>query len=357
MSRVIIVILVVVAIIAFIWFLAQRGLDIFEDTSSNLNIDVSEIIPATWTPRSDGLLVVNIDGDPDLENLLFYTYDGGLWGGVIYDAQNAPLGDPQLSPPQQSPTYLVPYRLQSDYAAGKPSDYLGDDSVTWNDIYIRTDGDPAAADTVSRDRVQVRGEFRGRTTRFSAFWWLDKSHGYGGATASTPGWFSLSRSSPTDWVAWDAGAAITELWSWEPQTDRSNLCRRVPWTLVGGDQYLPQGPFVKNDGAADLSFCSGQIPGDPAYPEAQVLAWLFDKNSNRLSPSAQGIQPYESVRVLRITAPADLSTQVDGRVVATGEVDFTASNGANMMQWSAELVPPADIQDQVHWKILRLTPR
>ncbi len=357
MVRIITVILIVVAIIAFLYFLAQRGLNMFEDSSTNLSIDVTEIIPTTWTPQLGGLMPVNIDGDPDVENILFYTYDGGLWGGVIYDAQSAPLGETQLPAPQQSPTYLVPYRLQPDYAPNKLSDYLGNDTITWDSVYVRTDGDPDADNTVSRDRVQVRGEFRGKYARFSAFWWLDKSRGYGGATASTPGWFSLSRSSPTDWAAWDAGAVITEVWSWEPQTDRSYLCRRVPWNLIGGDQYLPQGPFVKNDGAADLSFCSGQIPGDPAYPEAQVMAWLFDKNSDRLSLSAQGIQPYEGVRVLRITAPADLSTQLDGRVIAVGEVDFTASNGANTMQWSAELVPPASTKDQVGWRILRLTQR
>lgn len=357
MGRIIIIILIVVAVIAFFWFLAQRGLDLFQNTSSTMNIDVGEIIPTTWTPGPDGLEPVNIDGDPAVEDILFYQYDGGLWGGVIYDAQSAPLGETQLPPPQQSPTYLVPYRLQPDYAAGKPSDYLGNDGVTWNEVYVRTAGDTSADNSVSRDRVQVRGSFRQQTTRFSAFWWLDKSRGYGGATASTPGWFSLSRGSPTDWANWDADAVITELWSWEPQSDRSNLCRRTPFTLVGGDQYMPQGPFVKNDGAADLYFCSGQIPGDPAYPEAQVMGWLFDKNSNRLGQSAQGMQPYEGARVLRITAPADLSTQIDGRVVASGEVDFTASNGANLMRWDAELVPPANIQDQVHWKILRLTPR
>lgn len=360
MARIIIIILIVAVIALFIYFLVKGGFGLFGGTTSTLNIDITKIIPSTWVPGPAGLQPINIDGDPDVENILFFTFDdnANLWGGVIYDPQSTPLGDPNVSVPQQSPTYLVPYRLQPDYAPNKLSDYLGNSTVDWDAIYLHPVGKADDEDAAVGDRLLVRGKTGSFITRFSAFWWLDKPRGYGGATASTAGSFSMTHDTPNDWGAWGSGANITEVWAWEPQINRSAVCRRTPWNLLGGDQPIPPGPFVKNEAAADIYFCSGRVPPDPAYPEAQVLGWLFEPNPSRVSQAAQGsIQEYKNVRALRITAPADLSTQVDGRVVATGDVDFIASNGANRMKWGAELVPPATIQDTVHWKIIQLAPR
>lgn len=357
MMRIIVIILVIVAILAFIYYLAQRGFDLFADTTSNLNINVEDITPDTWVPGPNGLEDINIDGDDEIEDVLFYTYDNGLWGGVIYDGQNRPRGETDVTAPNQAPAYLVPYRLLPDYVNTKPSDYLGNDSVVWQQIYVRSDGDPNAPLTVSRDRIQVRGKYGGRDTRFTAFWWLEQPRGYGGATASTEGWFSLDRTNPNDWTAWTDMKPIIQLWSWEPMVNRSNICRRVPLTLIDGEKYAPPGTFERNDAAADLGFCNGAAPADPAYPEAQVLAWLLEPKADRLSSAAMGVQEYQHAQVQVLSAPADLSTQVDGRIVASGEVDFIADNGANRMKWDAEMLPPANIQDQVHWKILRLVPR
>ncbi len=357
MSRIIIAILVLVLLVVFLIYLWQSGFDLFRNALPNLNIDIRAITPDSWQPGPAGLEDINIDGDPDIEHALFYTYDGGLWGGVIYDGQNQPRGDADVTAPNQSPAYLVPYRLLPDYVSSKPSDYLGNERVSWQDVYVRSDGDKAAPLTVSRDRIQVRGDFRGRTTRFSAFWWLEDPRGYGGATASTPGWFSLSRDAPYQWAAWDDEKPITQLWAWEPLESRSNICRRVPITLTGGEQYAPSGGFVRNDAAADLSFCNGQPPADPAYPEAQVLAWLLAPADNRLSSSAQNVPRFTGAQVQLLSTPSDLSTRQDGRIVASGTVDFIAENGVNRMQWTAEMLPPATIRDQVHWRILHLIPR
>lgn len=357
MLRIIGIVLLVVAILGFFYYLAQRGFDLFAESASTLNIDVRQITPATWTPGPNGLEEVNIDGDPDIEHVLFYTYDGGLWGGMVYDGQNRPRGDTDTTAPNQAPAFLVPYRLLPDYVTTKPSDYLGNDSVVWQDVYVRSDGDLAAPLSVSRDRIQVRGTSSGRITRFSAFWWLEQPRGYGGATASTDGWFSLARDNPNTWTAWDEQKPIIQLWAWEPMISRSNICRRVPFTLAGGEQVTPRANFSRNDAAADLGFCNGSIPADPAYPEAQILGWLLEPNDNRLSPSATNVPKFTNPQVQILSAPADLNNEVDGRIVASGEVDFIAENVANRMQWSAEMQPPANIQDQVHWKILRLVPR
>lgn len=357
MTRIITAILVVVVVALFAVFVLRNYFGLFRDALPSLNIDIRAITPDSWQPGPGGLEDINIDGDPDIEYALFYTYDGGLWGGVIYDGQNQPRGDPNVTAPNQAPAYLVPYRLLPDYVSSKPSDYLGNDRVAWQDVYVRSDGDKAAPLTVSRDRIQVRGDFRGRTTRFSAFWWLEDPRGYGGATTSTPGWFSLSRDKPDQWAAWAEEKPIIQLWAWEPLESRSNICRRVPVTLAGGEQVTPPGGFARNDAVADLSFCSGDVPADPAYPEAQVLAWLLQPADNRLSSSAMNVPRYTGAQVQRLSTPADLSTQKDGRIVASGEVDFIADNLARRMQWSAEMLSPASIRDQVHWRILRLVPR
>jgi len=163
MGRILAIILGVLLII-FIVFLGlrlrqERGpLFNFGSTSSDLNINLEEIMPAEWQAYTNdqikGLVRVNIDAsvednvvvDAEDEWMLFYHYDlneakdTSQLGGVIYDAQNRPRGNESIAIPEQSSAYLVPYRLLPDYHLPKTNGYLGDDAVEFQQIAVEIEG-------------------------------------------------------------------------------------------------------------------------------------------------------------------------------------------------------------------------
>ena len=364
MGRIFAIILGVLLII-FIVFLGLRlrqgkaPLFDFGNQDANLNIDLDEILPDEWTPYRDeqikGLIRVNIDTDYEDEWLLFYQYDfgeNGPVGGVIYDAQNRPRGIDSIAIPDQSPAYLVPYRLLPDYHRPKTSGYLGDDAVESKQIAVDVTGENPRNQEPLIDRLMVRGKNRDRYNRFSIFWWIDEETGYGAAYAITPGWFSLSRDKPDDWAGWEANQYIQELWSWEPRYDRSNLCRREQW-LLSEDMY-PQ--FVSRsereaqyDG--EIIFCIGQLPDDPAFPEAQVLAYLEDWNPKRLHEQPRTEIPrYDKVEVLDISVPPELNNGDPPEVKV--DVDFNSNEGWRTMTWTVRMIQPDNSYEAVKWRII-----
>jgi len=255
MGRIFAIILGVLFIILIVFLglrLRQGQGPLFSDQSSNLNVNLEEIMPSEWLPYTNdqikGLVRINIDTnweedelkDEEEEWLLFYHYDlsadknTSQLGGVIYDAQNRPRGDDSIAIPDQSSAYLVPYRLLPDYFLPKTNGYLGDDAIDYKQIAVQIKG--SVNDTPLTDRLLVRGYSRGRINRYSIFWWINEEKGYGAAYASTPGWFSLNRNNPGDWGDWNVDKYIEPLWSWDPEYDRSNLCRREKWELIE-DEY------------------------------------------------------------------------------------------------------------------------
>ncbi|NOX62394.1 MAG: hypothetical protein GXP42_10705 [Chloroflexi bacterium] len=365
MIRLLAIIFGVLLIIAIIIFVVQAIRRPGEEPV-DLNVNLDEIKPAAWTPYAGGLQRVNLDGDEDVEWLLLYRYDGGQIGGVIYDAQSAPRGENVLTIPQ-TPSYLVPYRLLPDYAKGKSVGYLGDLEADWKQLSLDPSMDVNADLTQPRDVLLVRGKREGGLiNRYSYFKWVSLDVGYAGAHASTPGWFSLSKDDPQDWTyseEWVTNNQVTtEIWAWEPQTDRSAICRRAKWLLEPSD--LPDNPirFVGNYDDSDLIFCGGneKIPKEPAYPEAQLLAYLLEGGANRERVDEEvreSMPSFQQVKVLRLTAPPVLDEYIGEVVQAVGEVDFKSEDGFHAMYWTARMIPPESIKETTKWRLTSLIER
>lgn len=358
----------IVFVFLFGWSRRDRFADLklpnlpgLERIKTSSGIDIDAIKPALWRVYGKGLFNLSIDDDEDNEWMLFYRYDGGNIGGIIYDPQTTPLGNENVPLPDRPATFVVPYRLLPDYQSFKATGYLGDDKV----IYRTAVSDPQAEPIVV-DRLLVRGIDHDRTTRFSVFWWIDEKHGYGGAHANTAGWFSLSHDRPDDWERWsDPIADITELWAWEPLHDRANLCRRVHWHLDNGDpeHVLFTRHFVAGE-AGDITFCHGQIPEDPAFPEAQVLAYLNDGDGKRLWQHDNDRFPrYENAVVSNIIAPPILDVVKPDEafpgipVRVEVDVDFTVDGVAMATRWTVAMIRPETVRDTTHWRIVNVSLR
>ncbi len=354
--------IILVGAILYYFFIirdGQMGPRVKETTP--LNIDLQEIKPEEWHAiEKEGLLKISIDGDSAVEWLFLYrdTGDTNQIGGLIYDAQNRPKGVTSMAASQQSPAYLIPYRLMPDYTANKSAGYLGDASVRYKTVTVATnhhaDNRPEESGVMVGNRLLVSGFDNNRPNRFSVFWWIGPQEGYGGALAYTPGWFSLSKNAPNDWFDWARGNNQTEhaetIYAWEPQVDRSNICRRVMWRLEGAqDQNTLQ--FVADYINSDLTFCRGGVPTEPAFPEAQVLAYLLDENPDhrkqRLSAGA-ALPSYNNVSVRKINQP---TITIDATMVDV-ITEFTIDDVFHHMLWRVEMIPPEDLKSSVHWRIV-----
>jgi len=352
-----------VIIIYFVFFYEKKP-----TPATPLNVNLEEIKPPQWKAYADdGLIQINIDNDAEPEWLFLYRdgYGTNQIGGVIYDAQNRPRGELSIPISSQASPYLVPYKLFPDYAPSKNRGYLGDDRVAFktagSQIILTPTPTPVSTppsppEAISGDRLLVKGFLHNVVNRFSIFWWVNPTYGYSGALAYTPGWFSLSNVNPDAWKDWnDAPKNINRLWAWEPQIDRSNICRVVEWRLDAGPNPPATWHFTALYDESSLRFCSSAIPSEPAFPEGQVLAYLFDGGAQRWQAGAQP-RGFANVRVYAITEP-EITDQPLDRPLAPVDVDFWASDGFHSMRWILEMIPPTTVKDPVRWRILRAEDR
>jgi hypothetical protein len=383
MIRTILGILGIILAAAILYYIFFYNGGVFQNSGRSretpLNIDLNEIKPKEWEPVGDGLVKISIDDDSASEWLLLYkdTGDTDQIGGVIYDAQNQPKGVTAMAASQQSPAYLIPYRLMPDYVPRKSVGYLADTEIDYNAVSIypttnqenkeKEEGQQTDSDVLTGNRLQVSGRFNNLPNRFSVFWWIDPQHGYGGTLAYTPGWFSLDSVKPHDWPKWAGGdnegtTIVKALYSWEPQMDRSNICRVVKWELQG-DQSQDMLQFASFYPDSSLRFCRGNSPSEPAFPEAQVLAYLLDEKKDE-NPDEQkkqqarwveGITPprFSNVSVRKISEPFLDPTNPSVQVF----VYFTDDDGAHSTVWDVVMTAPKDLQSTVHWRIVSVQNR
>ncbi|HHB90032.1 MAG TPA: hypothetical protein ENK60_01835 [Anaerolineae bacterium] len=370
MFRTILAILGIIFAILIVFFLLS---DRERVSTTPLNINLEEIKPPEWKPYlGQGLALINIDHDIEPEWLFLYRdgYSGNQIGGVIYDAQNRPRGDRSIPIASQVPTYLVPYKLLPDYPSSKNKGYLGDKGVDYQttgkqDVRTPVPQDektPASAEVKNRgDRLLIRGYRYQRggdpvVNRFAVFGWVSPEYGYSGALAYTPGWFSLRNDDPGDWGQWtNAPRDIVTLWAWEPQVDRSNICRVAEWRFQPGTNPPMTWHFLSRYEESFLRFCQKTIPTEPAFPEGQVMAYLLDGNKARWKDANQA-RTYTDVQIFAITEP-EITDQPFENPIAPVDVDFRAHDGFHSMRWLVQMIPPSTIKDPVRWRILRADDR
>lgn len=369
-------ILFAVAIFYF-GFMNRDGSPFRQQNQPQLNVNLQEIKPAKWQPiDKDKLRRVNIDDDEEDEWLLFYKdgYSTGQIGAVIYDAQNTPRGI-GVPIPQQAPVYLVPYRLMPGYRFAKNVGYLGDDGIEAEAVGLSPDqqtpdvqrSKSGASDNLKGDLLQIRGKYRNKFNRLSLFQWKGIDAGYVGVQAFTPGWLSLSETKPNEWGAWNRNDFIQTVWAWEPQTDRSNICRVAMWQLQPVGQLTPETRFVAHYDNAALYFCSGRLPESPAFPEGMVLKYLLSASGSRNNLLSADTLPAPlkklgKVRVLYLETPL-VTSQPDGQPVSTVKANFIAAIGDSETPsvnyfstvWTVEMEPPAKITDPIRWRLTGVT--
>ncbi len=348
-----------ISILAFFYMIQRRNyVDISQDEDIRQMV-LDAIQPTIWQPVGKQKFIrISIDGDPDVEWLFLYRNigDTGQIGGLIYDAQNRTEEVTASATPSLKSYYLMP-----DYTAGKSAGYLADESIRYQTIFVNSDNRdeallPAESQVLVGDFLQMRGNYRGKTNRFSLFWWQDEHAGYGGALAYTPGWFSLSPQNPDDWGPWDEEnpgkhQLVDELWAWEPQSDRSNICRLVHWGLTE-DWIADSMQFIADYSHSQLTFCRGELPSEPVFPEAQVLAFLLDGNKARWQDN-HADRSYKHVSVMTIGVPP-----LDSPIETVGvPVTFTDDDGLHDTIWEVAVEPSRSNQFTVQWRIVAVYDR
>lgn len=217
--------------------------------------DLQTVLPKDWTPV--GLLTeINIDGDADMEWLLFFRYNTiqsgdkslGPIGGVVFD--------PQKTGPSAT-VVLKPYMLLPDNSAGKGQGYLGE-----REVQVRTyDGMDESGNKTTELAVFGYGAESMFPTRLAIFRW-DKGQQLYQLVAPSPfvGDAGIDVDAPAN-----KASPITRVVVKRRTNDRSMLSEDVVY------RRQAQG-FQKQENEYALGFTYG-IPENPFYPEAAVLAY------------------------------------------------------------------------------------
>ena len=220
-------------------------------------LDLREILPKNW--QLQRLEKINIDGDEGSEWLLLYRYTsmpGQPWGGVIYDTQvDISPGRPWIAIPYR-PAFLVPYKLLPDLAPGKGQGYLGEKDCDFT-LY---DTDKNGKGGELAIWGYTYGKECSTPTQLALFRWENKETGY-----RLTGYFYGDGGIETE-PAQGKGTKI------EKVTVRTGLHDRNEFCLKSVYQRKEDGSYELVEGPA-LAFLSEEIPKQPPYPEAAVLAY------------------------------------------------------------------------------------
>jgi hypothetical protein len=291
-------ILVGLAVVLTVCLLAACGSDGGANATSVP--ELIDTLPTNWTPimfdagrwfrEGNPWLPISIDGDGETEYLLFFTYDSGQAGAVIYDQQIGTVGaagpTPAPAPNQPAGTY-VPYRIEPNYWTGAGAvGYVAPPGVTPADlVYAQVErldpNDPGATPTGTNDELYVIGSNKVLTV----VWWQSEYNGYGVAQVGAT--FGLAnpvheQNDPARPIAVIlglnpvGGTLARSLICRETRFDRG-LAPEAPGVV---DPYQPAVQYTGTD--RGLGFCYMPPPSYPFYPEGVVLAYL--KPVNRSNP-------------------------------------------------------------------------
>ena len=286
-------------LLAGLFVLAALGGCMPGRTTEAAGPSVLGLLPAEWQPlaaeagRFAGEQYwrpVNIDGDAAQEYLLFFTFDSGQVGALIYDAQIGGAGAVSATPipvPLQPAGINQPYRIAPSYWNGAGSvGFVAPPgtpatAITVNSVRRPVEAGEAPDDqAVTADGVALPDEliiFGGKTV-ITVLWWRNEFNGYGVAQMS-----AAAGLEPLQWVNDElAVTPLAQVIGHEPlggTLARSHLCRRAIFVRLAnpepadvvGTVYRPTIVYQPTDRGID--FCTG-APPSPYYPEGVVLAFL-----------------------------------------------------------------------------------
>lgn len=281
------VLILLVIVIAFLLLWQCVGKDLIGgqgSTSASVPVDLSEIVPQSWTVLSS--VSCNYDDDVEEERLVTYRYDSAsagdvssnLIGAVVFDSQvNRVPQEPSTESPYR-PAFIVPYKLLPDIYTDKGQGYLGEASATVRPV-------PGGTDPCIGREIVVTGTETGNGESsppnfLSIFRWSGERVGYEGVHYT--GNARLQ-------IATEEGGAVTGFTTYDRLNDRSALCaaqgyvRPVPEGVNPLDTPLD---FQAVDVGFTIDFCYG-IPQDPYYPEGVVVALLRGGNPPATTPTGE----------------------------------------------------------------------
>lgn len=310
---------------------------------------LAKYLPSDWTALTGasnvtGFQEVNIDGDDDPEWLYFFHYDGqgdnpGPVGGIIYDAQ-------QDVNSQQPAAFFVPYRLLPDWRDGKGQGYLGETTVTWSPAWI----DPDIVDKPANELVVTGLSAGDLVTRLSLFRWLNVEQGYGVSHFVGNAGILLGPSGRSE------NGLIGEVTTFNRLNDRSRLCEKVVHTRQGTDlRFAATQPAIFFCPLAPGS--DADVPAQPTYPEAVVMAWLLGGQPDNLAldnATLKRMVPLPFQRIVSVQYPG-AATLVPGNtdIVSTMVVQtvLETAAGPQTVQWNLVEQRPTAAEGTSRWRI------
>jgi hypothetical protein len=257
-----------------------------------------------WTP-------INIDDDAGSEYLLYFTYDNGQVGAIIYDQQTGPSGVVNTTPvpaPIQPTGSFVSYQVEpSNWTRGDAPDTVGfiappfTDPQTLRLVQVqRFDaGDANAAGTANSTPPEGAPPTNeaiifGGDKVITVLWWRNAFNGYGITQMSATG--GMQAVPPV------TGEIVRPLQTAQGQTPetgllaRSVICRAKQYVRTDANEpsgviapiYQSAVRYVESD--LGLRFCFDPPPY-PYYPEGVVLAFLRPPPAAEPARGAQAVTP------------------------------------------------------------------
>jgi hypothetical protein len=262
-------------------------------------------LPQGWQPlteESGGLFrretnpvwtEVNIDNDLTPEYLLYFTYDNGQVGALIYDQQTGADAANNATPipaPNQPAGQYIPYQVEPAFwtrsDAPDTVGYVAPPGVTLEQLRVEqvqrypageedqagTANPEESEDTPPNDELIIYGG----STVISVLWWRNAFNGYGIAQMEAAG--GLQPDARTD----DVLRPLQRVVGQTPLSGllaRSVLCNEVRFTRADTGEpddvidpiYQSAVRYVESSGG--IVFCQA-APSSPYYPEGVVLAYL-----------------------------------------------------------------------------------
>ena len=276
--------------------------------------DLIATLPTDWivVNTETPWISVNIDYDDEDEFLLLYTYnnqvtDGevsakGPTGASIFDLQNNSELVPQarvVSMPYQPSASYIPYRILPNYWKGSDTGFIAPAGLQAN-VTVATinrsqerevlvpsastpeEGEPVEVEIKMEPIKELYIQDGGQT--ISIVWWRSLLEGYGTANIHAAAGFRDSQYETED----DPTTPLTTTTGLHPFNDRSELCNVTRYTREYLDQKESTGSTEpENDLVVDIRFIEEPLgiqfcktpPAAPFYPEAVVLKYLFDEQS------------------------------------------------------------------------------
>lgn len=240
-----------------------------------------------WTP-------LNIDDDSTTEYLLYFTYDNGQIGAIIYDQQTGATGVVSATPvpaPNQPAGIYVPYQVEPSYwTRSDVPDTVGyvappntdPAALRLEQVQRYPDGEPNKAGTANPNPPSGapptnEAIIYGGTEVITVLWWRNTFNGYGITQLA-----ALGGLTPEPRPAGDVLRPLEVVTGHRPISgllSRSVLCRETQFTRMDANEPPDIVQPVHEDavryGESDngIVFCIGP-PTHPYYPEGVTLAYL-----------------------------------------------------------------------------------